>query len=209
MAIEKKANFIRKIITLFKIDLGQRELRATTKGKLIALEFIKQCKNKRALDVGCREGIQSKFLEKKGYEVTSIDIEKSYKKCIVVDVNKKLPFKNNYFDFVWCSEVIEHLDDPKKTIDEFRRVLKNNGKIILTTPNSYFWFMKILNFFGVSPKKLQRKDHKQFFDIKFIRDLFPKAEIYGYFPYCILKLKIKRFVGLLSPTFVIYESKVA
>ena len=89
------------VIDIFKslpVDLGQGNLRKSTKGKLIALKFVGNGKGKTALDVGCREGHQSRFLKKKGYKVTSIDIEKVYEECIVVDVNKGLPFKNDSFD---------------------------------------------------------------------------------------------------------------
>ena len=109
-------NYLKKI----PIDFGQANLRFTTKGKLIALNLIDNGEGKKALDVGCREGYQSEFLKKKGYSVTSIDIEKKYKLCKIVDVNKKLPFKDGTFDLIWCSEVIEHLESPKKSLNEFR-----------------------------------------------------------------------------------------
>jgi ubiquinone/menaquinone biosynthesis C-methylase UbiE len=202
-----KRPIFERIIDLLKkipIDLGQGSMRKKNKGKLIALDLIKNGKNKKALDVGCREGTQSMLLEKKGYEVVSIDIEKNYKKCSIVDANKKLPFKNDSFDLIWCSEVIEHLNNPQKVVKEFNRVIKPGGEIILTTPNSYFWLFRIASIFGLTPKKIQRKDHKHFFSKKDMDKLFPKADISGFFPYCILKFKIKRLVGLLSPTFVVY-----
>src|SRR3989344_4267979 len=126
-------DFLRKI----PIDLGQRETREKTMGKIIALDLIGEGENKRALDVGCREGIQTKWLENKGFEVTPIDIEKKFERCLIVDANKPLPFADNSFDLIWASEVIEHLDDPAKTVAEFRRVLKPGGEMIITTPNSY------------------------------------------------------------------------
>ena len=140
--------------------------------------------------------------------MTSIDISKEFDSSIICDINNKLPFNDNSFDLIWCSEVIEHVDNPIKTLAEFRRTLKPKGKMILTTPNSYFWIGKILMVFGMTPKKLQRKDHKHFFSIKDIKIMFPNARLYGYFPYMILKFKIRRLIGLLSPTFVISETKI-
>lgn len=204
------------------IDLGQGNLRRTTKGKLIALSYVNininktksskksnktETKNRTALDVGCREGIQSKWLERKGYKVTSIDVEKVYEKCKVVNIENGLPFPNESFDLIWCSEVIEHLYKPKEVISEFRRVLKPNGRMVLTTPNSYFLLMRFIHFFGITPRELQNPDHKQFFNERHIRQLFPKAKIYGFFPYMLFKFKIKRLIGLLSPTFVIIDKK--
>lgn len=216
---------ILNLLKNFPVDLGQGSMRYKTKGKLIAFDFISSVdtnenrsentsentsennKAKKALDVGCREGHQTELLEKKGYEVTSIDIEKAYDKCTIADANKKLPFKNSSFDVIWCSEVIEHLDNPDFSAGELRRVLKPGGIMVLTTPNSYFWLMKLVYLFGLSPQKLQRADHKHFFNEKNIRKVFPDAEIYGFFPYFLLKMKIKRLVGFLSPTFVICEKK--
>lgn len=193
-----------EILKKLPIDLGQGNTRFTTKGKLIASTFVKNVDGKSALDIGCREGAQSKWLERKGYKVISIDIERRYAKCIIVDANKKLPFKDDFFDLIWCSEVIEHLDSPTFSISEFRRVLKPGGEIVATTPNSYCWIF----LFGLLAKKMQRKDHKHFFKIKDIQRLFPMAYIYGYFPYWgRFRYKIDKIIGVLSPTFVVWEKK--
>jgi len=42
---------------------------------------------------------------------------------------------DNSFDFVISFQVIEHIQNDKKFVEEIYRVLKNNGKFILTTPN--------------------------------------------------------------------------
>ncbi|MBW2973138.1 class I SAM-dependent methyltransferase [Candidatus Woesearchaeota archaeon] len=201
-----------KILSLLKkvpIDLGQGNLRRTTKGKLIAQALIPRARaGMTALDVGCREGHQTRYLRKKGYNVTSIDIEKIVPECIVMDANKKLKFEDNSFDLIWGSEIIEHLDNPAFSISEFKRVLKPGGRLILTTPNSYFCLVRVAYIlFNLSPRKIQRKDHKHYFNIQNIKQLFPHGRIYGFFPYLLLKFKIKRLVGLLSPTFVILDKK--
>ncbi|HKJ30563.1 MAG TPA: hypothetical protein VKA34_01995 [Balneolales bacterium] len=50
------------------IDLGQGNLRFTTKGKLIALSFVKNGHGKTALDVGCREGVRKMFRKPTSYQ---------------------------------------------------------------------------------------------------------------------------------------------
>jgi len=195
------------ILKKVPIDLGQGHLRKDTKGKIIAFSWVQESKGKKALDVGCREGYQSKLLEERGYKVTSIDIEKKYEKCRIVDVNKKLPFKDNYFDLIWCSEVIEHLKDPVKSVEEFRRIVKPSGVMIMTTPNSYCFLFRFLSLLGLTPEKIQNKDHKHFFNIQDINKIFSNPEIVGFFPYFLIKLKIKSHVSSLSPTFVIKEMK--
>jgi len=49
-----------------------------------------------------------------------------------------LPFNNESFDTIICSAVIEHVKDQAKVLKEFHRVLKNNGRIIFTTPNPIY-----------------------------------------------------------------------
>lgn len=63
----------------------------------------------------------------------------------------RLPFTEASFAVLLCTEVLEHCHDPQDAIDEFYRVLKPGGKLILTTrfifpihdaPYDYFRFTK-------------------------------------------------------------------
>lgn len=45
----------------------------------------------------------------------------------------RLPFAEASFAVVLCTEVLEHCHDPQRAVDEFYRVLKPGGKLILTT----------------------------------------------------------------------------
>jgi len=51
-----------------------------------------------------------------------------------------LPFKEGLFDTVICSEVIEHLKDDQKAIEESARVLKWGGILLLTFPHQDFYY---------------------------------------------------------------------
>ncbi len=44
--------------------------------------------------------------------------------------------KNNIFDVILCTEVFEHIPHPIETIKEFSRLLKQDGKLILTAPSN-------------------------------------------------------------------------
>lgn len=200
---------ILKILKKLPIDFNQYEMREKTKGKLIAFNLAKEGAGGKALDLGCRDGYWSKKLEELSYEVTAADIKSNYPKCQFVDANKTFPFSDNYFDLVWSTEVVEHLENLEFSILEMKRILKPGGKIILTTPNSNVWLFRVFNFFGISVQAAQQDGHKQFFSLEDIKKILPQASIFGFFPYFILRLKISspKLVDFLSPSFVIYEEK--
>jgi SAM-dependent methyltransferase len=52
---------------------------------------------------------------------------------LVCDITN-IPELDASFDFILCSEVLEHVPDPSKVLDEFARLLKVGGKLILTAP---------------------------------------------------------------------------
>lgn len=107
------------------------------------------------LDVGCGDGVVGAFLqEKAGVKVTGIDISeaavrKAREKGIdakVCNSEQKFPFPDNLFDKVFWGDNIEHLFDPAQTIKEIRRVLKKDGKLILSCPNMGYWRYRVYYF---------------------------------------------------------------
>lgn len=194
---------ILSIVKNLPIDIGQAEKKHNAAGKKIALSFVPQGYKKLALDIGCRDGYWSEVLKEKGFEVKSIDIEPHYKQALKCDVEKGLPFAKETFDLIWCTEVLEHLRKPEFLLEEIQRVIKKNGIAILTTPNSDWWLYWITKMWGWTPKKLQNKDHKQFFDEKKIRGIAVGYNIFGYFPYAFIFFRIASLLGALSPTFIL------
>jgi 2-polyprenyl-3-methyl-5-hydroxy-6-metoxy-1,4-benzoquinol methylase len=103
---------------------------------------------KKLLDAGCGTGWFSKFSCDRGANVTSMDLgekllSKVALKCKsegVVGSILEIPFENNTFDIVVSSEVIEHVPDPYKAMQELFRVLKPGGTLVLTTPNKVWYF---------------------------------------------------------------------
>ena len=53
---------------------------------------------------------------------------KSRKVDVVGDAHS-LPFKNDSFDVVLATEVLEHLKEPQRALNEMKRVLKDGGKL--------------------------------------------------------------------------------
>jgi len=97
------------------------------------------------LDVACGSGYGSSIINRHSRVdyVVSMDIEielleygKRVFKIEAVEADAlNLPFRNKSFDTVVTLETIEHLSNPKKFIKQIRRVLKDNGILILSTPN--------------------------------------------------------------------------
>lgn len=109
--------------------------------------FIESCSTKeKVLDIGCGNSPYVKyFLNRVGF-----DIKAGNGVDIVGDAHN-LPFNDESFDMILCSEVLEHLVDFKKAISEMHRVLRPDGKLVLTTrfifplhdtPNDYWRFTK-------------------------------------------------------------------
>lgn len=60
--------------------------------------------------------------------------EWDYKKLDIVSDIVSIPVHDSSFDVVLCTEVFEHIPEPIKALQEFARILKPGGKLILTLP---------------------------------------------------------------------------
>lgn len=109
--------------------------------------IARHASDKKTLDVGCTNGPYVKLFPNR----IGIDIRKAKAVDIIADVHDLHMFKDNTFDIVLCTEVLEHLHTPSKAISEMKRVLKKGGKLILTTrfifplhdtPGDYYRFTR-------------------------------------------------------------------
>ncbi|MFG2334238.1 class I SAM-dependent methyltransferase [Streptomyces sp. NPDC048604] len=62
-----------------------------------------------------------------------------------------LPLADGCADAVLFSEVVEHLVDPDRALDELRRILRPGGHLMLSTPNLAAWYNRGLLLAGVQP----------------------------------------------------------
>lgn len=112
------------------------------------------------LDVGCGTGHFSKLAAERGAHVISMDVgpqllkkvgEKCQSTCVVGSI-LDMPFQENSFDVIVCSEVIEHTPDPFKAVEKLYRVLKPGGTLALTVPNRFWkWSCILANLFRLRP----------------------------------------------------------
>jgi methionine biosynthesis protein MetW len=123
--------------------------------------FAIESNPKTVLDIGCGDGTIAKIIkeltdaEVYGVDVSDDQVQISLKKGIIaqkIDVcRENLPFKQQFFDVVLLSRVIEHLINPDFTISEINRVLKRGGILILSTPNLASWYNRLLLLVGIQP----------------------------------------------------------
>lgn len=54
-------------------------------------------------------------------------------------IDDKLPFPNESQDYVYSSHALEHIDDYKQTLQDWYRVLKTNGYLVITVPHQFLY----------------------------------------------------------------------
>jgi ubiquinone/menaquinone biosynthesis C-methylase UbiE len=114
-----------------------------------AYEFVlPHIKEKKVLDLGCGLAYGTALMAEPATEITGVDYDES-----TIENNKEryrnianlafirsslppLPFADNSFDVVTLFQFIEHIADRKKLLQECKRVLRQDGTLILTTPNA-------------------------------------------------------------------------
>ena len=85
-------------------------------------------------DVGCGTQPYRRYLPCDGY--VGVDADLKLHPDVVAQATA-LPFADNSFDGVLCTEVIEHLEEPQVCLDQIRRILKKEGYLCLTAPQSW------------------------------------------------------------------------
>lgn len=111
------------------------------------------------LDLGCGTGsVLSLLLEQKpgicaygldlSNEMLAIARQKLEEKAELIQGDaEKLPYKDNSFDVVMCTESFHHYPNPSKALDEIYRVLKSQGKFILCDTWIFAPIRQIMNIF--------------------------------------------------------------
>ena len=150
--IDKKFNSLRYAHAFSITDSDQFRLEKV-------LSFIGN--NKKVLDIGCGDGFVMEKIKKQrnavsGIEISIPSIRSARKRGFVVydislnDIHWSKKIKQK-FDVVWVGEVIEHIFDTDSFLENVRRVLKKDGKMVLSTPNLASFGRRILHLFGINP----------------------------------------------------------
>ena len=182
------------------------------------LNFLKVNKKDATIEIGCGSGdILGKI--NKG-ELIGLDIsqyilniaKKRYKNIKFINGNaENFPKEiiNCKFDKIYCSEVLEHVEDPINVLKEIKKISKNDSIIVISIPNEklinqikkVLQKIRIFNFlFPNISKKMDDEWHLHSFDLKKIKNLIfndykiekIKSIPYNFLPLrYVVKLKLK------------------
>ena len=168
-------------------------------------------KVEKLLDLGCDDGAwtsqltrQSQAEETVGVDIVQERLDQAHKKGVVTinaDLSENIPLPSNEFDLIHANQVIEHVPDIDCFAAEIFRLLRPDGRVILSTENTSSWHNIFASIFGwqifsstnVSVKKLGignpwalhrgEQDHLQTWTHKVIfsyRGLKEFCEVHGF-----------------------------
>ena len=133
-------------------------------------------KNKKVLEIGCGLGSHSEIFARRGAKIFSIDLSNTSveftKRRLKIqgldgDIRQAdcedLPFKDNYFDYVWSWGVIHHTTNTELAAFEIERVLKKGGKcdIMIYNNNSLYKYLNVYLRYGLLQLKFLKNMSKQ------------------------------------------------
>jgi len=132
--------FADPIYLRFKKDLWNYQVRCRLINTVLA-----RFSGGATLEIGA--GVAPMVPPRKGTVFTDVSdaavsfLKKQYPQCeIQVSSAEKLPFKENVFSQIVCSEVLEHISDDQVALQEMFRVLAPGGSLILTVPVHMYFF---------------------------------------------------------------------
>jgi SAM-dependent methyltransferase len=113
----------------------------------------------RVLDAGCSRGDPDIPSLQRAQQAVGIDVDlaglrgNALLRDRVQGVLEVLPFEDDTFDAVVCKFVVEHLPEPPAAFNEFRRVLRPGGVLVVLTPNRWSIFVLVS---GLIPYRIKR-----------------------------------------------------
>ncbi|MEK9137266.1 MAG: class I SAM-dependent methyltransferase [Bacteroidota bacterium] len=123
------------------------------------------------LDLGCGDQPYSAIIRKgvAAYIGTDISLAHTPPPDVCSD-SLELPFKNNSFDTVVSTQVIEHVRNPFAMMYEIARVLKPRGHVVLTAPQLWPLHEEPYDFFRYTKYALELLANQHGLDVVYIKE---------------------------------------
>ncbi len=130
---------------IFRFTIAHPDnIRLATQGPLIH-KFLPK-KGRIVLDLGCGSGRYTERLTQRAEQTVGLDVRMEnllrLKKRntnvspVCASAEYRLPFRDSIFDFILCTEVLEHLTGDVDALKEIGRVLQKNGELLISVPMS-------------------------------------------------------------------------
>lgn len=149
------------------LDLQRRRLRYM---------YLDQCKPGRLLEVGFGGGRFLNRIRGAGWQVEGIDFDPaatarardSFGLNVQTAELASMQYPDKQFDAIVMSHTIEHLPDPRATLVECHRILKADGRLVISTPNADGLAHAL---YGSDWRGLEPPRHLQIFSLTSLREL--------------------------------------
>lgn len=152
----------------------------------LILARVGEGRGRRLLDVGAANGMLAERFSERGFEVTCIEGDPALAslargKCreiIVTDLDGRLPVLTGSFDVIVYGDILEHLKDPLRLLQELNRYLSPAGKVIVSAPNvAHLWVRLNLlcGRFEYAERGILDRTHLHFFTLASFRRLLSDA----------------------------------
>ena len=142
-------------------------------------------KRGKSLSVGVVDLTEARLLKNAGFENTICDISSLGVKYAVengfdafeCDIVNDTP--RGEYDFIFCFEILEHVSNPLKALNNLKSVLNPGGILIVSLPNEFHFFRRLGILFGIKSLMFGGHDwhHLRFFNIYYAKRLFENAKL--------------------------------
>jgi SAM-dependent methyltransferase len=150
-------------------------------GKLLGL-LPAPGNGRRVLDLGCGPGHVARQIAERGYEVTGVEQPGAAGegfpgtvRLVEADLDAGLPALDGRFDVAVCGDILEHLRRPDRLLGQIREVLRPDGRLLASLPNSgniYFRLTVLSGRFPQEDRGLFDRTHVRFYTRQGWRHLF-------------------------------------
>lgn len=157
----------------------------------------------RLLDAGAGRLSYKFILDKHCTSYTSIDIDVRGPSVDAVGDIQRLPVKEGVFDTVFCTQVLEHVPEPQKAIDEIFRVLKGGGHAIFTVPHLGYLHNEPHDYYRYTKHGLRHMLEKSGFKVEEIVPAGGLISFLGHIPSTVLLNLTAGIPGLNKLAFIL------